>query len=168
MKTNAIFTRTNDKKGFDFTVFLKGEQYKTAKKLALANKGEIGTTTDGLFKATFTSVKNANAFAKDFNAWYDTSKTTIQAPTPRTQNTAPTHAKGKALKDYTVKELEAELRTRKNATNAPNKGKGKAKKPTLDEFIKANPLCSRNDALAYGFKGTRGEFGAYKCKLLGR
>lgn len=44
----------------------------------------------------------------------------------------------------------------------PRKGKGKT---TLNDFIKANPLCTREEAKAHGFEGTRAELKALKTKL---
>lgn len=51
----------------------------------------------------------------------------------------------------------------------PKKAKGSAptepKKPTLDDFVKANPSCTREEAKAHGFEGTRAELKALKVKL---
>lgn len=51
----------------------------------------------------------------------------------------------------------------------PKSAKGtaptEAKKPTLNDFIKANPLCTREEAKAHGFEGTRAELKALKTKL---
>jgi hypothetical protein len=51
----------------------------------------------------------------------------------------------------------------------PKKAKGtaptEAKKPSLDDFIKANPSCTREQAKAYGFEGTRADLKALKVKL---
>ncbi len=103
-----IFTRTNANKTVDFAIFLVGEQYKTALYLADANKGKIGRTSDGKLSVDFTLVKNADAFAKGYKKWFDSSKTTVSEPKPRTQNTAPTVGKGKVVvtdengKKYTI------------------------------------------------------------------
>ena len=103
-----IFTRTNANKTVEFAIFLVGEQYKTALNLADANKGEIGRTSDGKLSVDFTLVKNADAFAKGYKKWFDSSKTTVSEPKPRTQNTAPTVGKGKVVvtdekgKKYTI------------------------------------------------------------------
>ena len=50
----------------------------------------------------------------------------------------------------------------------PKKAKGSATEPkklTLNAFVKANPTCTRKEANAYGFEGTREELKALKKKL---
>ena len=51
----------------------------------------------------------------------------------------------------------------------PKKAKGSAKtetkKPTFEDFVKANPSCTRDQAKAHGFEGTRADLKALKVKL---
>ena len=50
----------------------------------------------------------------------------------------------------------------------PKQAKGDSPKPektmTLKEFIKSKPDCTREEARAYGFEGTRAELKAFKVK----
>jgi hypothetical protein len=90
-------------KSLEAKVFLVGEQYTQAKATVEKFKGKIGKNGEGKMKATFASVKNAEACKKEFDAWYKPSKTAIREDKPRTQNTVPASAKGKAKADiYTV------------------------------------------------------------------
>jgi hypothetical protein len=83
-------------KSLEAKVFFVGEQYTQAKATVEKFKGKIGKNGEGKMKATFASVKNAEACKKEFDAWYKPSKTAIREDKPRTQNTAPAPAKGKA------------------------------------------------------------------------
>ena len=115
--------------------------YKHAVELATAYEGKIGRTADNLFTATFGKAKTAKEFAKVWTADY-----------------AEAHAA------YTPKPTEPKApKTPKKSK--PTSSSKKANKMTLDEFIKANPLCTREQAKAYGFKGTRADLKARKVEL---
>lgn len=164
------------------SAFLVGEQYTFAKATVEKFKGKIGKTTDGKMRATFASVKIAEACKKELDAWWDSKKTSIGKATVRVNKTAPAPAKGKAKmaleegKTYTVKNgklVEVVPTTpapaKKSAPGRAKSGKKTApKKPTLEDFIKANPLCTREQAVAHGFKGTKPELRALKVKVLGK
>ena len=116
--------------------------YKRAEELALAYEGKIGRTAENHFTATFDKVKTAKKFKSEWEADY-----------------------AKAHAAYTPKPTEPKaLKSTKKSKPSSSK-KGNAKKMTLDEFIKANPLCTREEAKAHGFKGTRAELRAHKKEL---
>ena len=115
--------------------------YKRALELAQAYEGKIGRTAENHFTVTFDKVKTAKTFKSEWTADYT-----------------------QAHKAYTPKPTEpkAPKSTKKSKVTV---GKGNTKKMTLDEFIKANPLCTREDAKAHGFTGTRADLRAKKVAL---
>jgi hypothetical protein len=134
--------------------YLPYAAYKSALALATAHKGEIGKTDKGNFMATFGSAKVAKQFVDEWTAEYEANRkpVTEHAPKPAQKPTAskPTEPKPTAS-------------ARKPKADAPKKSKGN--KPTLNDFVKANPSCTRDEAKAYGFKGTRADLKALKVTL---
>lgn len=131
---------TRTKNSVSATAHLPYAAYKHACELATASKGTIGRTTNGFFKADFDTVETADKFVRTWRADY-----------------AEAHAA------YTPKEKtdkKADKKTKPSSTK-----KGNAKKMTLDDFIINNPSCTREEAKAYGFKGTRADLKARKVEL---
>ena len=123
--------------------FLAFAAYNRAKALVDEYKGKIDFVDGKNIKATFKSNKIATDFATAFESEYTKA------------HKAYAKAKGKA-------ETKPTTSTRKPKADAPKKAKGKI---TLNDFVKANPLCTREEAKAHGFKGTRAELKALKAEL---
>ena len=146
---NIAITRT---KTTVTATYLPYPAYKGAIALADMLDGKIGTTAEGFFKADFPTVTKAKAFVEAWTGAYEMArnernaqKSTTSEPTATKTETKPTAS------------------TRKPKADAPKKAKGN--KTTLNDFIKANPLCTREEAKAHGFKGTRAELKALKAEL---
>lgn len=134
------FVTKNNKKTFVATAsrFLAGKAGKQA--LALADKyaGKVDQVEIGgepRYKFTFGEMDNRDKFVKAFDRSY-----------------------AKATAGKSKKEPKP---TKPSSSAKKNSGK----KMTLDEFIKANPLCTREQAKAYGFKGTRQDLREKKVAL---
>jgi hypothetical protein len=93
---NATITRKN---ATVHATYLPYPAYKRALELASAHKGKIGTTAEGLFKATFNSVEIAKKFVAEWTADYNANRKVEVAPTP-TQK--PKASKGKATDNKVV------------------------------------------------------------------
>ena len=85
-----------EKATIEAKAFLVGEQYAFAKATVEKFKGKIGKNAEGKMRATFASVKNANACKKELDAWWDSKKTSIGKATVRVNKTTPAPAKGKS------------------------------------------------------------------------
>lgn len=136
--------------------YLPYAAYKSALALATAHKGKIGKDDKGNFMATFGSAKVAKQFVTEWTAEYEANRKPVSAPAPkRTQKTSsskPTATKGKT-------------KTTASSTKKTAPRKTKGTKPTLNDFVIANPSCTRDEAKAYGFKGTRADLKALKVAL---
>ena len=130
---------SRSKNSVSATAHLPYGAYKHACELATAYKGTIGRTANGFFKADFDTVETADKFVRTWRTDY-----------------AAAHAA------YTPKE-KTEKSTKKSKPSSTKKGD--TKKMTLDDFIINNPHCSRTEAKAYGFKGTRADLKARKVEL---
>lgn len=128
-----------NKKTVTASAHLPYSAYKRAIELATELEGKIGRTDENRFTATFAKAKTAKEFADKWTADYTAAHA---AYTPKTQE--PKAPKSKP-------------------TSSSKKGKGK--KMTLNEYITSNPSCTREDAKAHGFKGTRAELKALKVEL---
>lgn len=132
---------TRSKNSVSATAHLPYGAYKHACELATAHKGTIGRNANGFFKADFDTVETADKFVRTWRADY-----------------AEAHAA------YTPKEKTDKKADTKKSKPSSTK-KGNAKKMSLDDFIINNPHCSRTEAKAYGFKGTRADLKARKVEL---
>ena len=123
--------------------FLPYAAYKRAEALALAHGGEIGKTDKGFFQATFKTAETAKKFTSEWTAEYEAAHNAYvpkSAPAP-----APKSAPAKKTKATT--------------------GKGKSKL-TGNDYVKANPSCTREEAAAHGLKGiTKQQLKALKVEL---
>lgn len=123
--------------------FLAFAAYNRAKALVSEHNGKIDFIDGKNIKATFKSKAIAEAFVTAFESEYAEA------------HKAYAKAKGKT-------ETKPTASARKPKADAPKKTKGKV---TLNDFIKANPLCTREEAKTHGFVGTRAELKALKTKL---
>lgn len=125
--------------------FVVGTGYKRMLILAEAHDGKVDTDKKSkLAKITFGDTTSANEFAKQFTQEY-----------------------AKAHKAYT-KQTKSANNSKSKATPSSSKKSNKAKgnkKVSLNDFVVNNPSCTREDAKAYGFKGTRAELKALKVEL---
>lgn len=121
--------------------------YNRAKALVAEHNGKIDSVDGEKIKATFKSNKAANAFATAFESEYAKASKAYKA-TKATSST---------------KKAEPKKATKKTSSS-PKKAKG-SKKNTLNDFIIANPLCTREEAKAHGFNGTRLGLKELKTKL---
>lgn len=136
--------------------YLPYSAYKRANELATAHKGEIGTTAEGNFKATFNSVKTAEKFVKEWTAEYNANRKPIDAPKPVT---APTPAKGKSnLVTVTVDGVKYTVDKSVLVPTAPaKKTTKKADKTTAPKHTKGS---------AFDFGKIKGKTNADKNKAL--
>ena len=116
--------------------------YKALEALALAHEGKIGETADGFFKADLKTAKIAKAIKTQFDADY-----------------AEAHAA------YVAEHKPAPKKDTKKSKKPSSSKKGNAKKMTLEEFVRANDLCTVEQAKAYGFKGGSKDLWNYKVDL---
>lgn len=102
---NITLTRT---KNTVTAPYLPYSAYKNALALATTHKGEIGSTAEGNFKATFKSVETAKKFVTEWTADYNAHKS-VPTPTPKstpakkstaTKGKSPRKSKGNAI-DFT-------------------------------------------------------------------
>lgn len=122
--------------------FVVGAGYKRMLILAEAYGGIVDTDKKSkLAKITFGAPTCAEEFVKQFTQEYT-----------------------KAHKAYTKQTKSAQGKGKKATTSSPKKGKGN-KKISLNDFVVSNPSCTREEAKAYGFKGTRAELKALKVEL---
>lgn len=154
---NITITRT---KNIANATYLPYKAYTRALALATELGGVIGKTAEGNFKATFSSAKIAEKFVKAWTAEYEANRKVEVAPTPKSTPKAQKSTTSEPTATKT--ETKPTASTRKPKADAPKKAKGKT---TLNDFIKANPLCTREEAKAHGFKGTRAELKALKAEL---
>lgn len=154
---NITITRT---KNIANATYLPYKAYTRALALATELGGVIGKTDKGNFKATFSSAKIAEKFVKAWTTEYEANRKVEVAPTPKS---TPTQKSTTSEPTAKKSETKPTASTRKPKADAPKKAKGN--KPTLNDFIKANPLCTREEAKAHGFKGTRAELKALKAEL---
>lgn len=144
---NITITRT---KNTVSATYLPYAAYQGALALADMLDGTIGKTADGFFKADFPTVTKAKAFVEAWTGAYEMARNERNAQKSST-------SKPTATKSTTKPTTSSSKKT------APRKTKGT--KPTLNDFVIANPLCTRDEAKAYGFKGTRAELKALKVAL---
>lgn len=116
--------------------------YRALRQLALDHNAEIGETADRKLRLVFDEVETATAVADKFRTMYAEAHAAYVPKSERAPEPAP------------AQEPKAPKPT----------GKGNAKM-TLNDFVIANPSCSKADAKAYGFKGTREDLKALKVKL---
>ena len=118
--------------------------YKSACTIALTHGGEIAKSDKGFFQATFKSNKVATKFAKEYNAAYTAAH---DAYVPKSER-EPAPAPAKETKK-----------------SKPTTGKGNSKL-TGNDYVKANPSCTREEAAAHGLKGiTKQQLKALKVEL---
>jgi hypothetical protein len=148
--------------------YLPYSAYKRANELATAHKGEIGTTAEGNFKATFNSVKTAEKFVKEWTAEYNANRKPIDAPKPVT---VPTPAKGKSnLVTVTVDGVKYTVDKSALVPTAPAKKTAPApaksgKKPTTKKADKTN-APKRTKGSAFDFGKIKGKTNTDKNKAL--
>lgn len=129
--------------------FLAFAAYNRAKALVSEHNGTIDFVDGKNIKATFKSNKMAKTFVTAFESEY-----------------AEAHKAYEATKTSSTKKAEPKKATKPTVSKAkatPKKTKGN--KPTLNDFVVAHPLCTREEAKAYGFNGTRADLKALKVKL---
>ena len=125
--------------------------YKSAQALVTAHNGVIDFVDGKKIKATFKTNKNAKSFVTAFESEYAEASKAYQAQ--KTPSSEPTKAKGTS----STKKTEP-----KKAT--PKKAKGNSKSK-LENFVLNNPSCTRAEAIAHGFVGTKSELALYKKQL---
>lgn len=131
----------NQNKKTATATFLPYAAYKRAEALALAMGGQIGKTDKGFFKADFSNAKIAKDFVTKWTAEYAEAHAAYE-PKPAT---APAPKAAPAKK--------------------PSNGKGKSNL-TGNDWVKANPSCTREEAAAHGLKGiTKQQLKALKVEL---
>lgn len=122
--------------------FVVGAGYKRMLVLAEAHDGIVDTDKKSkLAKITFGDTSKAKQFVDKFTQEYT-----------------------KAHKAYTKQTKSADKGKAKATPSSAKKSKGN-KKITLDDFIINNPSCTREEAKAYGFTGTRADLRAKKVEL---
>jgi hypothetical protein len=131
--------------------FLVGKALDAFRTLVTEHNGEIGIGSNGFYKATFEDKETATRIASTLNAQY--AEHGVRMPEPK---------KAKTESYDSARDYEDLMDGYDRAKASPRKGKGKV---TLNDFIKANPLCTREEAKAHGFEGTRAELKALKTKL---
>lgn len=125
------------------SAFLPRGAYKRADELARAYEGEIGRTADNHFTVTFKKVKTAKQFKSEWEADYATA-----------------HAA------YTPKPTEPKAPKSTKKSKKPSSSKKGNAKLTGNDWVKANPSCTREEAAAHGLKGiTKLELKALKKEL---
>ena len=136
----------NQNKKTATATFLPYAAYKRAEALALSMGGQIGKTDKGFFKADFSSAKIAKDFVTKWTAEYAAAH---DAYVPKSAPASePTPAPAKETKK-----------------SKPANGKGNSKL-TGNDWVKANPSCTREEAAAHGLKGiTKLELKALKKEL---
>lgn len=125
--------------------FVVGVGYKRMLILAEAYGGKVDTDKKSkLAKITFGDPISANEFVAQFTQEYT-----------------------KAHKAYTKQTKSADNSKSKKTPSSSKKitKSKKANKMTLDDFIISKPDCSKDEAKAYGFKGTRADLRARKKEL---
>ena len=138
------FVIKTSKKSVLATAHMPYGAYKALKQLALDHNGKIVETTEGFFKADFDTVATAKAIKTRFDADYATAHAAY-VPKPT--------------------EPKAPKTTKKSKSSSSKKGKGNAKL-TGNDWVKANPSCTREEAAAHGLKGiTKLELKALKKEL---
>jgi hypothetical protein len=121
--------------------FVVGAGYKHMLVLAEAHDGIVDTDKKTkLAKITFGDTDKANKFVAEFTKAYT-----------------------EAHKAYTSKP-KASKEDKPSSPKKTTKGKGN-KKMSLNDFIVNDPSCTRDEAKAYGFKGTRADLRALKVEL---
>ena len=122
--------------------------YKALAQLGIDHNADIAKNPKGFLILTFGSVETAENVANRFRADY-----------------AAAH---KAYVPKSEREPAQQTKSAKNPKSKPSQ-KGKPspseKKMTLDEFIKSKPSCTREEAKAYGFTGTKADLKAKKVEL---
>jgi hypothetical protein len=121
--------------------------YKALRTLAQDHNAEIVESENGFLTLTFDEVKIAENVAKKFRADY-----------------AQAHAAYVPKNEREPEPTQKPSASEKSKPSSSKKGKGSAKM-TLDEFITSKPSCTREEAKAYGFKGTKAELRAKKVEL---
>lgn len=142
-----MFTVKTNKKNTIVTAnaFVPGAGYKRLLALADELGGKVDTDKKSNFaKITFGDTSNAKQFVDKFTQEY------TKAHKAYTKQTKSAQGKGKKVAPSSSKKT--------------TKGKGN-KKLTLNDFVVNNPACTREEAKAYGFKGTRAELKALKVEL---
>ena len=135
-----------EKKTAYATAHLPYGAYKGACERALAHEGTIDKTADGFFKATFSSNKIAKQFAKEHNDAY-----------------AQAHAAYVPKSEREPKPTPAPKKETKKTKPATGKGNSNL---TGNDWVKANPSCTRAEAAAHGLKGiTKQQLKALKVEL---
>ena len=136
--------------------------YLQAQASATAHGGEIvdfvdPKTNQKRFRATFDEVENAKKFIDEWRAAY-----------------AEAHAAYVPKSERDIDEVDAkadrdlawlERGNTEGVKLFTGKGKGNSKPMTLNDFVIANPACTKAEAKAYGFKGTRDDLKALKKSL---
>ena len=160
---NAKITRKNATVS---ATYLPYAAYKRASELALEYKGEIGTTAEGLFKATFANAKTAEKFVTQWTAEYNANRKVDLAPTKATAPTKkPTASKGKAKTvtvtvdgvEYTIP-ASALVPAQKSSTSKP-----KADKPSSTKKTTA-PRKAKGEA--FDFNAIKGKTTSDKNRAL--
>ena len=135
--------------------FVVGTGYKRMLILAEAYGGKVDTDKKSkLAKITFGDTMSANEFAKQFTQEYAEA------------HKAYTSAKAELawLEKGNTKGVKLFTKATPSSSKKTTKGKGN-KKISLNDFVVNNPSCTREEAKAYGFKGTRAELKALKVEL---
>ena len=130
--------------------------YNRAQAMATEQNAKIDFVDGKKIKATFTSNAKAKSFVTAFESEYAEASKAYQAQ--KTSSSKPTQAKGKTS---STKKTETKKATPKKSTTSPKKAKGNSKSK-LENFVLNNPSCTRAEAVAHGFSGTKSELALYK------
>ena len=172
------------------SVGLAPKTYARAKALATELNCKIDFVDHNFLKVTAPTVKIAKQFENTIQSEYDiTSALYAEAKAQKSSTSKPTATKGKKAETVTVvfngveyKVNQADLvptqapkttsstkkstktTDSKKSTTSPKKAKGNSKS-TLENFVLNNPSCTRAEALAHGFSGTKSELALLKKSL---
>lgn len=143
------------------SVGLAPKTYARAKALATELNCKIDFVDHNFLKVTAPTVKIAKQFENTIQSEYDiTSALYAEAKAQKAKpSKKPTEAKGKT--SSTKKTTKA---TDKKPTASPKKAKGNSKSK-LENFVLNNPSCTRTEAVAHGFVGTKSELALLKKSL---
>lgn len=133
-----------NKKQVTQQAFVAPKAYKRALELINEFNGTITSEDKKPIVALFKSKAQAQKFLDQFESEYTVA-----------------HISYEATK---VAEAPKKAESKKKAPSSPKKVKGNGKM-TLNDFVVAKPNCTREEAKAYGFKGTREDLRVLKRTL---
>lgn len=151
-----------NKKQVTQQAFVAPKAYKRALELINEFNGTITSEDKKPIVALFKSKAQAQKFLDQFESEYTVAHEAYamskhKYPSPMEMYT------WEALAEY-AEEDEPKQAEPKKAPSSPKKSKGNGKM-TLNDFVVSKPNCTREEAKAYGFKGTREDLRVLKRTL---